>query len=751
MKNSHILWLGLSGAVISQGALASNIVIDGQLTEPQWRSATQFENFYQVVPVTLNNANHKVKAWAFAGKDGVYIGIKNLQAKGQRKRQFNIHDRFMQADFNRVVVDFSGDGSSAYQFSVTLGGGSQDAVLTSNLKADYDWDGEWLFANHIRDDHWTTEMMIPWHTVSFQPGDDEALAELAISIQLYELKNNFIYANHQDTTADSDFFLTMPRISAAIGQQSQLTFIPYFSQQAQFAPVSTSSSQQQHQSDVGFDLFYKPSHQQKLSLAVNPDFGQVDIDDVDVNYSAVETLRTDKRPFFTQDISLFEIPVLEHTKLIHTRRIGASSDDGELATTPIDGALRFVHKGKSFQAGGFAVTENDFSADIGKRFFAGRANYQAKAWQVGALTTKTERPFLQRNALSYALDGQYRSNSWSFAGSWLRTDIDTPQRRQRGNAVSLDLAYQLSDQTKFAARYFDVDDGFDNRDLGYIKRNNWRVEELYGEYASHGQGAWVTRLKQSLTWRREQNQSGLTRFNKQDYLAQLLLYNGGQLNLRLERHSRGIEDNLGWQTQAFATPERWQSRVFYQSPYIGSFSWAASVEFDQEVLSGQAQQYALDLTWMPHYNWNLKLSNFYRDGDGWLVANRHNVISEYDRQEFANKLEINGRITERLELSATLQWTVLEAVSHSVYEVTDSGLNPIAVDTSFDDRRLASQLKLRYRMGAYSDIFLVYQRGGKDIVATGQQVGNRDWFGGAVDLWQQPLQDLLTFKVRYQF
>ena len=65
MKNSHILWLGLSGAVISQGALASNIVIDGQLTEPQWRSATQFENFYQVVPVTLNNANHKVKAWAF--------------------------------------------------------------------------------------------------------------------------------------------------------------------------------------------------------------------------------------------------------------------------------------------------------------------------------------------------------------------------------------------------------------------------------------------------------------------------------------------------------------------------------------------------------------------------------------------------------------------------------------------------------------------------------------------------------------
>ncbi|AUJ69406.1 DUF5916 domain-containing protein [Pseudoalteromonas sp. NC201] len=752
MNKSNKFWLGLSYPMMAGAALAEPIVVDGKLNEAQWGSATQFEQFVQVVPVTLASANDKITAKAFATADGVYIGIKNFQNEAERKRQFNIHDRFMQADFNRVVVDFSGDGSSAYQFSVTLGGGSQDGVVTPSLNVDYDWDGDWHYANHIDDTYWTTELLIPWHTVSFQPGDEQGLTKIGVSVQLYELKSNFIYANHEDTTANSDFFLTMPKIAAQIPAHSQLAFVPYFAHQAQFAPLSTSPSERQHQSDVGFDLFYKPSHHQKVSLAVNPDFGQVDIDDVDVNYSAVETLRTDKRPFFTQDISLFDVAALESTKLIHTRRIGASSDDGTRAITPIDAALRFVHKGKSVQFGTFAVSESDFSDDIGKQFFATRANYRTQDWQVGVLATKTDRPFLERDAMSYALDGQYRSDTWSFKGALLQTEVETQKQHVTGQGVSLDAEYQLSLQTKFAARYFAVDDEFDNRDLGYMKRNDWQVSELYGEYSMHPKDSWFTRFKQSLTLRHEQNNAGTGLAARQAYLAQFLLANGGQLNLGLDYYTSGKQDNLGRGTEVFEMPSRIESRVFYQSPYVGDFSWAASIELDQEGISGSAQQYAVDLTWMPHYNWNLKLSNFFRSGDGWLMANGQNRLSEYDRDEFSNKLEFNGRITDNLELSGSLQWTILEAQSKTIYQITNGELHEIHGDTSFDDRRLASQIKLRYRMGAYSDIFLVYQRGGANFSTLEKsQVGRRDWFGSVADLWQQPVQDLVTFKVRYLF
>ncbi|MEJ6474899.1 DUF5916 domain-containing protein [Pseudoalteromonas piscicida] len=752
MNNSYKFWLGVGSPLLATTVFANPLVVDGKLTEPQWQSATQFEQFVQVVPMTLDSANDKVKASAFATPEGIYIGIKNFQKEAERKRQFNTHDRFMQADFNRIVVDFSGDGSSAYQFSVTLGGGTQDGVITPSLNVDNDWDGDWQYANHIEDTYWTTEMMVPWHAVSFQPGDQHSLSNIGVSIQLYEIKNNFIYANHEDTSKNSDFFLTMPKISATIPEQSQLAFIPYFAHQAQFAPVASSVSERQHQSDIGFDLFYKPAHHQKLSLAVNPDFGQVDIDNVDVNYSAVETLRTDKRPFFTQDISLFDVAALESTKLIHTRRIGASSDDGERAITPIDAAVRFVHKGESVQFGTFAVSEADSSDDSGKQFFAVRGNYRTRDWQTGVLATKTDRPFLERDAMSYAFDGQYRSDTWSFKGALLQTQVDTQDRRLSGTGISLDLEYQLSLQTKLAARYFDLDDEFDNRDLGYMKRNDWQVSELYGEYSINPKGSWFTRLKQSLTLRHEQNGDGENLSARQAYLAQFLLANGGQLNLGLDYYPSGEQDNLGRGTEIFAMPARVESRVFYQSPYLGAFSWAASVELDQEGVSGSAQQYAVDLTWMPHYNWNLKLSNFFRTGDGWLMANGQNRFTEYDRQEFSNKFEFNGRITDKLELSGSVQWTVLEAQSETIYQVANGELHQINGDTSFDDRRLASQIKLRYRMGAYSDIFLVYQRGGANFSTLEKsQVGRRDWFGSVADLWQQPVQDLVTFKVRYLF
>ena len=55
----------------------------------------------------------------------------NYQAKDQRKKQYNLQDAFIQADYNWFVIDFSCGGSVAYLFSVALGCGIQDAVLTS--------------------------------------------------------------------------------------------------------------------------------------------------------------------------------------------------------------------------------------------------------------------------------------------------------------------------------------------------------------------------------------------------------------------------------------------------------------------------------------------------------------------------------------------------------------------------------------------------------------------------------------------
>src|SRR3546814_3848089 len=63
---------------------------------------------------------------------------------------------------------------------------------------------------------------------------------------------------------------------------------------------------------------------------LNPDFGQVEIGHVGVNFGATETFIGDKRPFFTENQGLFEYTTpSDYSQLLYTRRVGGPADDGE--------------------------------------------------------------------------------------------------------------------------------------------------------------------------------------------------------------------------------------------------------------------------------------------------------------------------------------------------------------------------------------------------------------------------------------
>ncbi|MCF2860416.1 DUF5916 domain-containing protein [Pseudoalteromonas sp. SMS1] len=738
------------GMVLNAPAsFAAQISIDGMLDELAWQSAIDFTTFYQVVPATHRVSKSRVNAKVLANEQGIYVGITNYQPVTQRKKQFNLQDGFMQGEFNRVYLDFSGDGSSAYLFAATLGGGKQDAVVTPQRTTDTDWDGDWESAFYEHAEYWSNEIFVPWHSVSFSPKvDANGSATIGIGIQLYDLKSNNIFSNQKQTIGNSDFFINMPKVEVAIPQQSQLSFVPYMSYQRHFEPRQGQS----HETDIGFDLFYKPAHHQTVSFAVNPDFAQVDSDDVDVNYSAIETLRTDKRPFFTQDISVFSIGALQDTKLIHTRRIGAGSDDMRELITPIDAAVRFVHQGENAQWGGFAVQENSLESGAGKDFYAARYSYRSKNWQSGILATHVERPFLARNANSLAWDSQYQDEKWSVQSAVLVSHVDQ-HSSQTGNGVSINLGYQFTPNRQLEGQFLRLDSRFDNRDMGYMKRNNWQYAKLSYDHAVNMDNDWITRITHTFDLSYETNASGLKLPARQGYKAQLMMENGTQWTFHLDTVRSGWQDNIGAQSMPFQQPSALESRVLYQSPYTGVFSWAASVEFDQEGLSGDAIQLALDMTWMPHAHWNIKFNNYFRDGDGWLVATQKNQLSEYDRTLFINTLEANALIADNLEFSATIQWSVLEARTKGVYEIDVAGLRKNShLDTSFEDTRLMSQFKLRYRMGAYSDIYLVYRRGGAHLAQLESgQIGQQAWLDRVKNNWTSPEENSLILKGRYLF
>ena len=736
------------------------IQLDGVFDEPLWQQATVFDTSYQVVPATHRSDSQKMQVKTLATADGIYVGITNFQAKGQRQKQYNLQDGFMQADFNSIVIDFAGDGTAAYLFSMTLGGGIQDAAMTPQLTTDYDWDGVWQVAHAETDDYWTSEFFLPWQSVSFRHRlQASGLSKIGVSVQLYDLSKNFVYGTQPQSMARSDFYLNMPKLSWAVPAQARWQWLPYIT--SHYDGIKAQQS-----TDVGFDVSYKPNHHQQLSVAVNPDFGQVDSDELVLNYSNVETLLTDKRPFFTQDLSFFSTLSLQDSLMLHTRRIGAGSDDGQERITPIDAAVRFTHLGEAVNVGAFAVQENSLDSDSGKSFYVGRTTYRSEQWQTGLLATRTERPYLARQANTVTWDSQYQSETWSWqsavAQSQVHDEVSTHEREAGTHDAASDtqgLAWWLAGKYQFTPRFdvgmelFRLDNQFDNSDLGYMQRNNWRYHALISNYAHSPALPGINRIKHKATLSYQANDSGLKLNAKQDYLVTLSLDNGGQIESQLLYQTAGWQDNIGYQSDAFYLPSAWSRRVMYISPYVGTLTWAASLQLDDQGLDGLARQYGLDLTWLPHPNWTVNFNQFYREGDGWLIANQRNHVSSYDSDFYASTLKVSSLLTDDLELGINLQWALLSAQTQQVYQVTQGALQTqTGLDTSFDDQRLTAQFKLRYKLGAYSDLYLVYNRAGvHDIDDTAPKPWLSDISAKVSELWQHPVQDLWTAKIRYAF
>ena len=73
--------------------------------------------------------------------------------------------------------------------------------------------------------------------------------------------------------------------------------------------------------NFGLDMKYRISPNSLLTLAVNPDFGQVESDPADINLTSYETYFPEKRSFFLKDSDIFETPI----ELFYSRRIGENS------------------------------------------------------------------------------------------------------------------------------------------------------------------------------------------------------------------------------------------------------------------------------------------------------------------------------------------------------------------------------------------------------------------------------------------
>ena len=357
------------------------VEIDGRIHPAAWQDAHHVADFRKTQPLTGEPGSLATEAWVLATPDGLAIAFRNAQPPDvPRTRQKVQRDFDEQVDRVNAFVAFDGDGRTGHAFTISSTGGIADEIITNENQFSDDWDGQWRHAVAEDEQGWSVEMLIPWHTAPMRDGTD-GQRTLKVFLARVIGSTGERMAWPQASFERPRFLSDFAPITVARYDQSLLAITPYVS--GLYDNVGGGSD-----FNGGADIFWKPNGRFQLSATVNPDFGQVEADDLVVNFSATETFISDKRPFFTENQGIFELTTpSDDSQQLYTRRVGSTGDI--TAAVKLNGSLGRVNYGL------FSADEDGAS---GRRYHAVRLVRDFDMQNLGAMLTRVDDPWRDREA-----------------------------------------------------------------------------------------------------------------------------------------------------------------------------------------------------------------------------------------------------------------------------------------------------------------------------------------------------------------
>ena len=306
------------------------ITMDGKLSEADWKRAVPSDTFTQQYPREGAAPSHRTEVRVLYTDRALYIGIDCPQANTPVVARLTRRDRVTTADRVTVDIDSRGEGLTAFHFGVNAAGVLDDGIYFDERNYSPDWDENWQAATDIRADGWSAEFLIPFQVLRFTAASEQ---RWGMQVQRYtELEHEWDLWSWRPRSSPS-FVSTFGTLHGLVAippprpveaRVSSLIRLRHRDAEARgvLAPETDVDM------SVGVDAKTHPTQGTTLDLSVNPDFGQVEADQVVLNLSNFEVFYPEKRPFFLEGIDTFSTP----RQVLYTRRIGARPADPTVAT-----------------------------------------------------------------------------------------------------------------------------------------------------------------------------------------------------------------------------------------------------------------------------------------------------------------------------------------------------------------------------------------------------------------------------------
>ena len=790
-KGIPVSLAGQSGGVTNAGALSirrtdeaqTPFKIDGILDEPIWQEITVIDEFVTVEPDTLKKGIYETQVKIAYTDKGLYVAADMEQPRDTQIRRLSGRDVFfnLNRDSINLTLDTSGEGLYGFWFGINLGDSLMDGSVLPEKRFSNEWDGPWLGASQQYDERWTAEFFIPWSAISMPAATDKRNMGIYFSRKVAHLDERWGWPALP---------FTKPKFMSALQQLEMDGVAPR--QQYNIYPFAAATADQiddETRYRVGADMFWRPSSNFQLNATVNPDFGNVESDDVVINLSATETFFPEKRLFFVEGQEIFVASPRADTRssgvgqggppttLVNTRRIGGRPQAPTLAlgqtvssreqNLPADllGAAKATGQIGKFRYGVLGAFEDEVAFEsmvnnqpvrltqdgsdygIGRLLYENNSGGSYKA--VGVLSTVVDHQ--DRSAYVTGVDAHYLS-----ANGKLQTDSQifrsnlTDSDVGYGGFIDFEYTFRQGVQQRLGIEHFD--DNVNINDLGYQARNNYTQIRT-----AH------TRTSSNLSWARN-NQfdiRGALQENGDGFFTRggVFISNRATFNNltsvtgRISHFYPGYDDLNSFGNGVYRIEEKTAAGLSFDSNSAKAVSFGVGLGYEEEDLGGDSYYYHANVNWRPLDGLSVGAGVRYLDRNGWLLHQENRNFTTFSAEQWQPNLNVEYFLSAKQQFKISVQWVGIRAEEDGFYlSPAVSGdliatTKPAGPSDSFSISDMVFQARYRWEIAPLSDLFIVYSRT-SDL----SQALRQDNFDDLLDnAWQEPVGDQFVMKIRYRF
>ncbi len=449
------------------------IKLDGRIEKGEWKEALKIDKFYQIMPGYNTPPTAKTVVYLMYDSKNLYFA-----AYASLKNVDNfIKQRLTRDEFGNDMVGMSFDTFCKYKSSYLIQFGPYGDIadgVESSEGVDFSPDYEIYSKGKIYSDHYEVEAIIPfknfkfkkkfpmkWGVMFFRGMNLKRGPEQDLSIKIdrngsnvYEYEDYLIFEH----PVNSRSFYFIPEI---VGSYNRVDL------NGSYFPTFSDSN---FKGSLGGTFFLRPNSETRLGLTANPDFSEVEADEIkfDVNHR-FPIYYEEHRPFFLESSDIFSNPFLT---LVHTRNI-IDPDIG----------LKFIKEmGNSTIASLYALERNEpgyrfgFPGETGDiNWLVLRYKYSMKSDSyLGFYSLNRRFKGGDNNVLSF--DGKYRIDKKQivgFMGLYSRYTNSPFFNYKTINGYGWNLSYGYASRYfNFSFGTFGLSDGFYD-DIGFIMRNDY--------------------------------------------------------------------------------------------------------------------------------------------------------------------------------------------------------------------------------------------------------------------------------------